>query len=281
MIRARGLAELLGRYDAFLVDQFGVLLDGSGVYDHARGVLDELYARGKKVLLVSNSGKRSAANVARLSRFGFSRATYLDVLSSGEVAHVEIARRIGRDLRPGARTWVETSDDSARPLEGLDLTRVESPEDAELIWIAGARPRERSLEDYTRRLAPAAARGTPAICANPDMTMLTSEGKAFGAGAIAEAYEKLGGVVEWFGKPYPAIYEEAMRRLGDVDRARVLAVGDSPAHDILGGARAGLATALVRTGVHAEVSEAELLARCEAVGIMPDVILPRFAFQGA
>ena len=276
MIRAHGLAELLGDYDAFLVDQFGVLLDGLGVYDHARGVLDELYARGKKVLLVSNSGKRSAANVARLARFGFSRATYLDVLSSGEVAHGEIARRIGRDLPAGARTWVETSDPSHRPLEGLDLTPVETPDAAELIWIAGVR--RRSLEEYAAMLAPAAARGTPAICANPDMTMLTSQGRAFGAGAVAKAYESLGGAVEWFGKPYPAIYEEAMRRLGSIERARVLAVGDSPAHDILGGARAGFATALVRTGVHAQESEAELLARCESVGVMPDVILPRFAF---
>ena len=277
MIRARGLAELLGWYDAFLVDQFGVLLDGSGVYDHARGVLDELYARAKKVLLVSNSGKRSAANVARLARFGFSRATFLDVLSSGEVAHGAIERRIGRELRSGAKTWVETSDASHRPLDGLDLTEVETPGEAELIWIAGCRPQHHSLEEYRRMLAPAAARGTPAICANPDMTMLTSEGKAFGAGAVARAYEELGGSVEWFGKPYPAIYEEAMRRLRGIERARVLAVGDSPAHDILGGARAGLATALVRTGVHAQESEAELLARCAAVGVAPDVILPRFA----
>lgn len=278
MIRAHGLAELLELYDAFLVDQFGVLLDGAGVYDHARGVLDELYARGKQVLLVSNSGKRSAANVARLARFGFSRATFLDVLSSGEVAHGEIARRIGRDLRPGAPTWVETSDAAHRPLEGLELTQVATPEEAELIWIAGCRPQLHSLEEYSRLLAPAAARGRPAICANPDMTMLTSDGKAFGAGALAKAYEDLGGRVEWFGKPYPAIYEEAMRRLGPIERARVLAVGDSPAHDILGGARAGLATALVRTGVHAQESEAQLLARCAAVGVTPDVILPRFAF---
>ena len=87
MIRARSLSEIVDRYDAFLVDQYGVLLDGAGLYDHARGVLDELAARGKTVLLISNSGKRSAANVARLGRFGVSRATFLDVLSSGEVAY--------------------------------------------------------------------------------------------------------------------------------------------------------------------------------------------------
>ncbi len=70
MIRARTLHDLVDHYDAFLVDQFGVLLDGAGAYRHARAALDELYARGKRVLLISNSGKRSAANVGRLGRSG-------------------------------------------------------------------------------------------------------------------------------------------------------------------------------------------------------------------
>jgi HAD superfamily hydrolase (TIGR01459 family) len=278
MIRARSLGEIVDRYDAFLVDQFGVLLDGSGLYDHARGALDELCARGKSVLLISNSGKRSAANAARLARFGVSRATFLDVLSSGEVAHVEMAGRIGASLPAGARAWVETTDDLAQPLAGLDLQPAQSPDEADLIWIAGCRPLEHTLEDYARLLAGAARRAAPAICSNPDTTMLTPKGKMFGAGAVAKTYERLGGKVEWFGKPYPAIYEEALRRLGSVDRSRVLAVGDSPAHDILGGARAGIATALVRTGVHESESEAELLARCDGLGVMPDAILSRFAF---
>ena len=278
MIHARSLREIIDRYDAFLVDQFGVLLDGAGVYDHARGVLDELSARGKTVLLISNSGKRSAPNVTRLARHGVSRATYLDVLSSGEVAYRAMQRRIGESLPAGARAWVEVTDPEARPAEGLDLTLVDSPDDADLIWIAGCRPFERSLEDYARLLAGAARRGAPAICANPDVTMLTPTGRMYGAGAVAKTYEKLGGAVEWFGKPYPAIYDEALRRLGAVERGRVLAVGDSPAHDILGGASAGVATALVRTGVHESESEAELLARCERLGVAPDILLPRFAF---
>lgn len=278
MIRARSLADLVEGYDAFLVDQYGVLLDGAGVYEHARGVLDQLYARDKKVLLLSNSGKRSAANIARLNRFGVARATYLDVLSSGELAHVEVERRIGASLAPGARVWVETTDDAAHPLDGLRLKIAASLDDADLIWIAGCRPWLRSLDDYAALLGAAAKRGAPAICSNPDMTMLTPRGREFGAGRVASLYERLGGVVEWFGKPYPAIYEEAMRRLGGVERARVLAIGDSPAHDILGGARAGLATALVRTGVHENESEAEVIARCAALGVAPDAILPRFAF---
>ena len=278
VIRARCLSDLMDRYDAFLVDQFGVLLDGDGFYDFARVALDEIYARGKVVLLLSNSGKRSAQNAARLAAHGVSRATYLDVLTSGEIAHLEMTRRLGDGLAPGARVWVETSDDSAHPLAGLDLVEIDTPEDADLLWIAGCRPAQRSLDDYAALLSRAAERRVPAICANPDTTMLTPGGGTFGAGQVAQVYTSLGGGVEWFGKPYAAIYEEALRRLGAVPPSRVLAIGDSPAHDVLGGSRAGLATALVRTGVHEGDSEAELRTRFDALGVVPDVILPRFAF---
>jgi len=261
-----------------LVDQFGVLIDGAGAYPFAAAALETLHARGKKVLLLSNSGKRSAPNIARLLSYGFKRESFLDVLSSGEVAHVEIARRIGGKIPCGARVWVETTDPLADPLQGLGLAPTTAPAEADLLWIAGARPLTRSLDDYAEMLKPAAQRGVPAFCSNPDLTMLTAQGKLFGSGRVAQVYERLGGAVEWFGKPYPAIYAEALRRLAGVEPARVLAVGDSPAHDILGGARAGVATALVRTGVHEGDSEADVLARCEQLGVAPDALLPRFAF---
>jgi len=59
----------------------------------------------------------------------------------------------------------------------------------------------------------------------------------------------------------------------------VLCIGDSPAHDVAGGRAAGHATALVRTGLHADLSEAELLALCRAQAAVPDFVLPAFAFQ--
>jgi HAD superfamily hydrolase (TIGR01459 family) len=278
MKHVQALSELIELYDAFLVDQYGVLLDGAGAYAYARGALDELSARGKTVLLVSNSGKRAAENASRLSRFGFPRASYLDVVSSGEIAHAEIAARIGANLPRRGRVFIETSDEETHPLEGLDLVRVDRPEAADLVLIAGCRPWARSLDDYARLLAPAAARGVPAICSNPDITMLTASGPAFGAGFVAERYEQLGGDVEWIGKPFPAIYDAALKRLGAIDPARVLAIGDSPAHDILGARGAGVASALVRTGLYAQESEAELMARCASFGVAPDYLMPRFAF---
>ncbi len=271
------LAALAPQFDAFLIDQFGVLLNGSGCYPEGPAALSQLASTGKDILLLSNSGKRAAPNEARLSRLGFARENYFGVLSSGEAAYSEIAARIGVDIAEGAAVWVHSRDDDLSSIEGLALTQVEQAGHAELLIIAGSRGDEITLEHYREWLIPAAERGVPAYCTNPDMMMLTAMGQSFGAGTIAQLYEQLGGHVDWVGKPFPLIYRVAHDRLGGIDPARVLCIGDSPAHDIAGGQAAGFATALVRTGLHVELSEAELLDHCRA-SAMPDYILPDFSF---
>jgi HAD superfamily hydrolase (TIGR01459 family) len=278
MERVASLHEIVDRFDGFLIDQFGVLLSGSGAYPFAPPALEELARRGKANLPLSNSGKLSADNDARLVRSGFARDSFLAVLSSGETAHAELARRIGVSLPRGARIWVLTTDDVASPIAGLDLSPCAEPQEADILLLAGARPREQSLEAYAAMLRPAARAKVPCFCSNPDMTMMVGADLLFGAGRIARAYEEMGGAVEWFGKPYPAIYAEALRRLPGIDQRRILCIGDSPAHDILGGRRAGLATALVRTGIHADEDEDEVLARCDSLGARPDFLLSRMEF---
>ena len=50
------LPDLAAEYDAFLVDQFGVLLDGSAAYPWATTGLALLAATGNHVILLSTSG---------------------------------------------------------------------------------------------------------------------------------------------------------------------------------------------------------------------------------
>jgi HAD superfamily hydrolase (TIGR01459 family) len=272
------LAGLSGRFHAFLVDQFGVLLDGAGAYPGAAEALAELTARGNEVVILSNSGRRSGPNEDRLVRLGFARDSFRFVISSGEAAYAVLAARIGADIAPGARVLVLAREGDLSCIEGLDLRPTEDPGAAALVLLAGSRGEEIPLETYAAMLEGPARRGVPCLCTNPDMTMLTPSGPAFGAGRIARLYEELGGAVEYVGKPYPLIYRVAAERLGRPDPARVLCIGDSPAHDIRGGRAAGHRTALVRTGVHAGESLADLLSECEKSGDMPDFVIPRFAF---
>lgn len=274
MIRTT-LAALAEQFDAFLIDQFGVLLNGTSAYPFAPLSLSRLAQLGKPILLLSNSGKRAVPNEARLTGFGFARDAYLMVMSSGEAAHSSLAHRIGASLPQGAKVWLHARDNDTSAVDGLALTRVASPEQADLLLLAGSQADRISLTDYRAMLAPAAHRQTTLLCTNPDIEMLTPTGTHPGAGAIAQIYSGLGGPVEWIGKPYPLIYAEAARCLPGIAADRILCIGDSPEHDIAGGHAAGHKTALVRTGLYGDLTDAALAAICAAQSV-PDFILPAF-----
>ncbi len=271
--------DLATRFDAFLVDQFGVLLNGTGAYPFAPAALAQLAATGKPVILMSNSGKRSAPNARRLFDLGFAPDSFRLVLSSGEAAWLALHRRIGVTLAPATRVWLHGRDGDQSQIEGLDLMPVATPADAGLLLLAGSRGDQMMLADYKALLRPAALAGIPMLCTNPDLEMLTAVGLRFGAGRVAQAYASMGGTVEWIGKPYLSIYAEAARLLPGIPAARILCIGDSPAHDVLGGQSAGHATALVCTGLHAELSDADRLALCQKEGAIPDFVIPSFEFQ--
>ena len=263
-----GLAGLVDRYEAFFIDQFGVLHDGSALYPGALDTLAALVKCGKRAVLLSNSGKRSASNVARLDRLGIPSSLYAGIVTSGEVGW-----SILRDLGPGQRCLLIARDGDRTAIDGLPMTQVDDAEQCDIVLVAGSEGDRMTLDAYLTLLAPAARRGVPAYCTNPDMQMLTPYGLRFGAGAIASSYCELGGSVTWIGKPYPGIYTAARGLVPDIPAERILCIGDSIEHDIGGAARAGLASCLVRTGIIANLTDAELEAQFARADARPDFIL--------
>jgi HAD superfamily hydrolase (TIGR01459 family) len=232
-MQIKGLSGIAARFDGMLIDQFGVLHDGEKLYPGTLQVLDELHRMRIPVVVMTNSGKRAAANRDRLTRMGIPRSHFVDCMSSGEVAYgaqkVKTAFLIGK----------------AGEDYGFDgIAFVERPEDAEVILILGSNAPATSLDEYRKLLS---GLTLPAICCNPDKLMLTSQGLQPAPGAIAALYEEMGGKVTWIGKPYPEIYRKAAALIGNP--SRLLAIGDSAEHDVAGGMAAGLSTLLVMTGV--------------------------------
>ena len=274
-----GLAELHGVCDGLLVDQFGTLHDGTTPYPGAVPGLARLRQAGIAVVLLSNSGKRAAPNAQRLEAMGIPRRLYDAFVTSGEAGWRMLAeqRLAGAE---GVRRCLllARGEEGAEVLNGTPLAAVRA-ENAELVVIAGSEGDRRTLASYRAQLAPLAAAGIAAICLNPDRIMLTPDGPAFGAGRIAEEYAALGGAVTWVGKPYGAIYDEAMAELPGLDRARVAGVGDSVEHDVVGARDAGCRAVLVRQGIAAGASDAEIEAECQRRGAWPDASIERFAWQ--
>ncbi|CAM5540985.1 HAD superfamily hydrolase (TIGR01459 family) [Aquamicrobium terrae] len=269
-----GMRELSARFDVFILDQFGLLHDGTAPYPGAVEALQRLQQAGKTVLLLSNSGKRSAPNEERLVKLGFLPGSWSHFLSSGELAW-EMLEHTLVDRSGPLRCLLIARYGDRSAVSGLPLVLTESGADADIVLLSASEGDRFDLGHYRRLLAQAAARGIECLCTNPDKIMLTAAGPRFGAGRIAELYAELGGPVRWIGKPFPEIYSRAMDMLGRPDPARVICIGDSIEHDIAGGRAAGMATALAATGIQETTSAADRVRQFEELAA-PDFLLPAF-----
>jgi HAD superfamily hydrolase (TIGR01459 family) len=273
------LLDLVDDHDVFLIDQFGVLRDASGPYPAAPATLSRLKAHGKQIIILSNSGKRSAENDARFAALGFTKGSWDLFLTSGEVAWRMMAE--DRTLLPQdkARCLLISRDNDLSPLTGLALEPCADGALADIVLIAGSEADRFDLDHYRRLLEPAARRNAPCWCTNPDMLMLTPAGPRFGAGRIAALYQEMGGTVRFIGKPHADIYRLALRSAGDPDRHRVICLGDSIEHDITGACQAGLHSALVTSGILEGMSAAARDELCRVHSAWPDYLLPGFIWQ--
>ena len=91
------------------------------------------------------------------------------------------------------------------------------------------------------------------ICSNPDKTVVRGNNFMICAGLLAEYYEKIGGKVEYYGKPYPEIYEFIFAKVKN-PKAKILVVGDSLDNDIKGANVQEIDSLLITDGIHRSVN---------------------------
>ena len=71
-------APLLDRYDGFILDQFGVMHNGSHGLEDAVAAMKQ---KGKKIIILSNSSSSSEATVAKLPKLGFKIPTSENIVN--------------------------------------------------------------------------------------------------------------------------------------------------------------------------------------------------------
>ena len=248
----RGIREIADRYEGFVVDQWGVLHDGSHPYPGVVDCLEHLQRAGKPVVIVSNSGKPSAANAERMRALGLPPSLYAALITSGEVTRrllMERADPLVADL--GRRCLLISRGGDRTIVDGLDLEFTSDPGAAEFILLAGLDEAPEAADRHAEVLRRAAQRGLPLLCANPDAIGVSPQGAVICPGTLADHYAEMGGHVRLVGKPYPEIYRSCLSELGLRDSQTVAAVGDSLANDIAGGVAMGFDTVLVSGGIHA------------------------------
>lgn len=230
------------KYRVILCDIWGCIHDGISLYP---GVVERLRRwkdEGRTVVLVTNAPRTAEAVAGQLARLGLDPALWDAIATSGEAG---IARLIQSPRPVGFfGTRADRADLESRGVQIAD------DEDFDELACAGIDETRRRVEDYEPQLQALAARDVLLHCLNPDRIVIRGGVAEPCAGALADRYIKLGGRVEWYGKPYPAIYAHAMRLAGDPAAERVVAIGDGLHTDILGAARMGFDCVFVRGGIH-------------------------------
>ncbi len=258
----KGIAPLAPGTRAWLVDLWGVLHNGVAPFAPAVAACCRYRREGGLVLLLSNAPRPWQSVAAQLDRIGVTREAWDAIVSSGDAARALIAR-LGR-----AAVFHLGPERDLALYEGLDVHRVPA-ESAEAVVCTGLFDDETETpEDYVALLAGFRARELPMICANPDLSVERGDRIVHCAGALAQAYARIGGEVAYAGKPYLPVYDMAFaalaRREGrPLAKETVLAIGDGIRTDIEGAAAAGVRAVYVASGVHAgaDTLDADLLAR--------------------
>jgi len=239
------LAQVAARYDAIVFDQWGVLHNGSAPYAGVVACLDGLRAQGRRMAVLSNSGKRAAPNAARIAAMGIG-APFETVMTSGEA----LWREISAGHLPNARLYPieRATGDAAAWAKGLDLTLTTELDTAAGILLMGL-PDGSKLADWHAFLTRAFTLALPVYCTNPDRKSPRAGALVTSPGAVAFAYAERGGAVRFYGKPHRPVFDALETALGT---SKLLMVGDSLEHDIAGAQAAGWDTVLIQGGLYAD-----------------------------
>ena len=248
-----GIGVVADRYDGLILDLWGVVHNGKRPLPGVINCLERLRAAGKAICLLSNAPRRIDSLIARLTEIGVPRGLYDHLMSSGEAAHDALALPPDEFHRSLGRFCLHMGPPRDNSVyDGLDFEIVGRPQDADFVLATGILDSEDTIEDYADVLIEAMALDLPMLCANPDLVVVVGETPQICAGALAQFYEELGGLVAYHGKPYPSVYQRCFSLMPAVDRARILAVGDSFRTDIAGANAVGIDGLLVAGGIHAD-----------------------------
>ena len=231
--------------DVLLADLDGVVYRGDDAIPHAVESLNRAHG-SLRVGYLTNNASRTDATVARhLTDLGLTVAPN-DVVTSPQAA----VKLLADLVEPGSRILVVGGDGLVTEVERAGFVVVRSAEDAPAAVIQGFAPSVAWTDLAEAAFALKArdgAEGIPWVATNTDWTIPQARGTAPGNGTLVSAvHTAVGRLPVVAGKPERAIFDAAAARFG---ASAPLVVGDRLDTDVIGANRAGMASALVMTGI--------------------------------
>jgi len=240
--------NLLGKlleYSHFIFDLWGVVHDGSNIYGNIDLIIKFLKKNNKIVSFLSNAPRRCHEVVKIIEKIGISQDSYSFILTSGEMLF-------------GNKYYYFGPQKDINLLQKLNY-QIVNLENANFVLLTGLIEDSNTINGHLKILEEIRNFNLPILCANPDLKVVKKTGEEFAcAGALAKYYEKIGGKVIYYGKPFLQTYEKMFSIFQEnsstaISKNSVIAIGDSIETDIKGSFSAGIDNIFVLNGIHAKI----------------------------
>ena len=235
-----GLQSIAENYDLFYIDLWGVIHNGIKLHEKAILALKELLKMNKNFVLLTNAPRPNKIVKAFLEKMGMNKEIREKVYSSGEASLNYIKKNyleqkfyhIGppRDFDLFIEFENNKSKEISKSTYLLCTGLFENP-DEDLNYYKGL------FKDHINKKM---------ICTNPDLIVDRGSKRELCAGSVALVFEKMGGKVIYFGKPYPEVYNQSI----DNKEKKILSIGDNLNTDIKGANLLNYDSLIISNGVH-------------------------------
>jgi HAD superfamily hydrolase (TIGR01459 family) len=248
-MKINSIIDVIDNYDLIILDIFGVIHNGSELYQNVRTTLDELKKRNKTIIFLSNAPRRAITTKKRLEDFDiYKNQDYADIVTSGEVAFHFF------DQSASTHKYFYIGPEKDRNIfDGTDKMIEADAKNADFVIATGLDIKQ-EVSDVQNELNQAFENNLLFYCINPDKKVHKAGGRShICAGAVADRYLEMGGKVEYFGKPYPNSYEYISNKY-KTPKNKIIAVGDGIITDVLGANNFGCDSLLIASGLlHDEI----------------------------
>ena len=235
-----GLRAIADNYDLFYIDLWGVIHNGIKLHQEAILTINQILKIKKHFVLLTNAPRPNETVRIFLEKMGLEKKIRDHVFTSGEAA-----------LNYLKKNYAKEKFYHIGPPRDFDLfsnfknNQSKNLDNSEYLLCTGLFDDHNTNLNYYKELLEKYSH-KKMICTNPDLIVDRGNKRELCAGSVAMLFEKLGGEVIYFGKPYPEIYNQSF----DNNDKKILSIGDNLNTDIKGANLLNYDSLLISNGIH-------------------------------
>tara|TARA_Y200000002_G_scaffold362161_1_gene348958 strand:+ start:135 stop:953 length:819 start_codon:yes stop_codon:yes gene_type:complete len=235
-----GLISIVDDYQLFYVDLWGVVHNGVSLHKEAIKTLKEITKKEKDYVLLTNAPRPNIAVKSFLEKLGMEKEIRDHVFTSGEAALNYLKKNLlnKRFFHVGP----PRDFDLFKDFEKMKSKKIEN---SEYILCTGLFDEHSEDLNYYKDLLEKNV-NQKMICTNPDLIVDRGNVRELCAGSVAMVFEKIGGEVVYFGKPYSEVYNQSTNN----KNKKILSIGDNLNTDIKGANLLNYDSLLILNGIH-------------------------------